>query len=201
MPLDKRQNLLFNRLKHTMTQTTRSPAHKHHNTVGKHRTFKVDGELKNKWAYYQNKVKVLKIKEHREGSLVSVLRYVSSEKPFSNYTVWKLPFKVNHLRAFLINTELCVEEISTHHIMACLASMMTDQRKFENLMMFRIQRIVTALTIASPESADRYVSSTKVNRDKEVQEALWNMATGEYPTNDFIQDLVKLNKEHYAYYR
>ena len=102
-------------------------------------------EDNDRWCYQQSGVKLLQITQDQGMVNVTLLRYTNSSAVFSTNTIWKLPFRLKHLKAFLMHPYLSDEERAalTDH----MTGISTDQFKFEHLMAYRLTAICKALPI------------------------------------------------------
>lgn len=105
-------------------------------------------EDSDRWYYQQSGVKLLQITQDQNMVNVTLLRYTSAQAMFSTTTVWKLPFRLKNLKAFLMHPYLSDEE---HEALAGrLTGISTDQFKFEHLMAHRLNSICKTLPIDTP---------------------------------------------------
>jgi hypothetical protein len=124
-------------------------------------------ENNDRWYYQQNGVKLLQISQDSNQNMVNVtvLRYTSASSMFSTNTVWKLPFRLKHLKAFLMHPVLSEEEKEA--LTDRLTGVSTDQFKFEHLMVHRLNAICKALPIESPWQS--YTKGISVDNDWDVR--------------------------------
>ena len=111
-----------------------------------------------RWTYQQCGVKLLQITQDHNMVNVTLLRYTGNSAMFSTATVWKLPFRLKHLKTFLMHPYLSEEEKEA--LSERLMGMSTDQFKFEHLMAYRLTAICKALPIETPwENYTRGIST------------------------------------------
>lgn len=136
-----------------------------------------------RWYYQQNGVKLLQISQDNNVVHVTLLRYTSQAAMFSSTTIWKLPFRLKNLKAFLMHPYLSDEEKDA--LMDRLSGISTDQFKFEHLIAHRLTAICKALPIDTPW--ENYNKGISVDHD-------WIdrlFANNSY--NSFIQEVLVKN--------
>lgn len=97
-----------------------------------------------RWYYQQNGVKILQLSQDDNMVNATLLRYTTSDAMFSTSTVWKLPFRLKNLRAFLMHPYLSDEEKDA--LLDRLSGISTEQYKFEHLIAYRLAAICKVLS-------------------------------------------------------
>lgn len=147
--------------------------------------------LKPKWFFKQSAVKLLNISENPDGVIVSLLCFVSEEKPFSKVLIWKLPFKQNNIRAFLMYPHLSDLEKNNTLLVEFLKSNKADVLKFEYLINHRLEEIVKSL---NNERASYNCVSKDIGVNKGHLEFLMYTDSVLYQPNVFIKNVLEQNK-------
>ncbi len=147
--------------------------------------------LKPKWFFKQSAVKLLNISENPDGVIVSLLCFVSEEKPFSKVLIWKLPFKQNNIRAFLMYPHLSDLEKNNTLLVEFLKSNKADVLKFEYLINFRLEEIVKSL---NNERTSYHCVSKDIGVNKGHLEFLMYTDSVLYQPNVFIKNVLEQNK-------
>ena len=150
--------------------------------------------LKPKWFYKQSAVKLLNISENEDGVIVSLLCYVSEEKPFSKVLIWKLPFKQNNIRAFLMYPHLSDLEKNNTLLIELLKSDKADFHKFEELIKFRLSEIVKSLKADKIDSNSYDPKSIYIGINKGHFEFLIYKDSVLFQPNAFIKSVLEQNK-------
>lgn len=147
--------------------------------------------LKPKWFFKQSAVKLLNISENPDGVIVSLLCFVSEEKPFSKVLIWKLPFKQNNIRAFLMYPHLSDLEKNNTLLVEFLKSNKADVLKFEYLINHRLEEIVKSL---NNERVSYNCVSKDIGVNKGHLEFLMYTDSVLYQPNVFIKNVLEQNK-------
>lgn len=136
-----------------------------------------------RWCFQQSGVKLLQITQDHNMVNVTLLRYTSANAMFSTNSVWKLPFRLKNLKAFLMHPYLTDEEKEA--LTDRLVGISTDQFKFEHLMAYRLNAICKALPIETPW--ENYTRGISVDHDWEGR--LFSDNT----YNSFIREVLSKN--------
>ena len=147
--------------------------------------------LKPKWFFKQSGVKLLNISENPDSVIVSLLTYLSDDEPFSKILTWKLPFKQNHLRAFLMYPYLSDLEKNNTLLIELLKSDKSDFVKFEGFMKYRLETTVNSLN----EDGKNYAPRIKdIGPNRGHFEFLIYKDSVLFQPNSFIKSVLEQNK-------
>jgi hypothetical protein len=141
------------------------------------------------WFFHQSGVKLLTLKEIQGGVFAGLLRYTSGTAMYSVMESWFLPFKLQHLRTYLMNPVLSEDEKQDLH--PILADIYTDAMKFEKLMEYRIKGIITALEKGAQKS---YHSKMRTLTEDRVRASKLTIDYHkDYRPNIFIAKVIEQN--------
>ncbi len=141
-----------------------------------------------RWFFQQAGVRLLNISQQFDHVNVTLLRYTNSAAIFSTETVWKLPFKLKHIKSYLLFPYLSEEEKDDKELLAMLGSLKSCQLKFEELMAYRIKNIIVAI------GASANCSHTKgVSMDNDWPERLCDIYNPKFQANAFIEEVIAKN--------
>ena len=146
------------------------------------------------WTFHQQNSRLLNARQIDDSLHISLLRFTSSQPDvmFSTETFWRLPFKLKHLRSYLMYPYLGVEEKEDTELMSCLTSCATTQFKFEKLMYLRINNVVKALNAAN-ENNKLVEESRKLNNSHALVSRLGDIYAVGFEENSFILDVLVKN--------
>lgn len=145
----------------------------------------------NRWFFTQAGVKLLTINEKTDGVIVSLLHFTNSKKTFSTVSSWKLPFKLNNIKAFLMYPYLSDEEKEESKLIETLKSLATQQLKFEELMLYRINSVIKS--ISSGESGKYEPRIRDIGTEHDYADRLANIYSPSYKDNIFIKSVLEKN--------
>lgn len=175
----------------TMYAPSRRPAQKRDTRpMARGRNNTQNADTNERWFYQQAGVKILQISQDNNNLVnVTLLRHTDSRDVFSSVTVWKLPFKLKHLKTFLMHPFL--SDIEKEALSERLAGLSTDQFKFEKLMFYRLTEICKALPYTT--RIENYSRGISTDND-------WSYRLcSDRSVNNFIAEVMEKNNIKLSY--